>query len=256
MRGYMPDVILTRRRRPCSAVILAIAVCLVTVGAAACSSSSRRTASNNVVLVGDSLAEQAAQFLPSMIGTKSFTPQFFGGSAPCDWLGKDLRITPSSIVVISFTGNAISPCMSDGGGGQLQGQAVIDKYRSDVAALIGEARTVRAQVILVGQPIEGDNVGGNDIVAGLNASSVDFAKQSGVLFVDAGAAVENADGTFAASLPCVPNEQECGPSGSNVVRNDDGLHFCPGSPPPGPCAVYSSGAFRFAQAVATAINTG
>lgn len=244
-----------RQRRPRSTVSAAIAaICLLTVGAAGCSSSPGRTTSTNVVLVGDSLAEQAAQFLPTMIGTKSFTPQFFGGSAPCDWLGKDLGITASSTVVISFTGNAISACMSDGGGGHLQGRAVIDKYRSDVAALITEARTVHAQVMLVGQPVQGNNVGGNDIVAGLNATYVDLAKQHGVSFVDAGAAVEHPDGTFAASLPCLPNEKRCDPSGSNVIRNDDGLHFCPGSPPPGPCAVYSSGAYRFAHVIADAIT--
>ena len=152
-------------------------------------------------------------------------------------------------------GNSITPCMSDGGGGFLQGQAVVDKYRSDVAALIAEARGVGAQVVLVGQPVRADKVGGNDIVAGLNAVYVEFAKQDGVSFADAGAAVENVDGTFAVALPCLPGEQECGPYGNNVVRSDDGLHFCPGSAPPGPCAVYSSGAFRFAQVIADAIST-
>lgn len=244
-----------RSRR--SALMAAIAgSCLMTVGALGCSSPARppdRPAATNVVLVGDSLAEQAAQFLPAMIGAKSFTPQVFGGTAPCGWLGKDLGITASSIVVISFTGNSLTPCMSDGAGGQLHGQALIDKYRADVGALITEAHGAHAQVLLVGQPAQADSVGGNDIVEGLNATYVGLAKQQGVSFVDAGAAVENPDGTFASSLPCLPNEQECGPSGSNVVRNDDGLHFCPGSPPPGPCAAYSSGAYRFALAIGRSI---
>jgi len=73
-----------------------------------------------------------------------------------------------------------------------------------------------------------------------------------VAFVDAGAAVETPDGSFAATLPCLPGEAECGPDGTNPVRNDDGVHLCPGAS--GPCPVYSSGAFRFASAIAAAIQ--
>ena len=207
-----------------------------------------------MVLVGDSLAEQAATYLPDMLGAMTFTPQFFGGSAPCDWLGKDLGITPTSVVVISFTGNALSPCMADGAGAELQGQAVVDKYRTDVTALIDQARAAQAEVVLVGQPVHGAPADGNDIVDGLNEAYRSFAEQSHVSFVDAGAAVENADGSFAPTLPCLPDEPQCDPSGSNVVRNDDGLHFCPGSPPPGPCTVYSSGAYRFAAAITEEIT--
>jgi len=236
------------------AALVAVA-CFITIGAKGCPAPPGEPASDNVVLVGDSLAYQAAQYLPAMIGTRSLTPQVFGGTAPCGWLGKDLGTTATSIVVISFTGNSGAPCMSDGAGGYLQGQALIAKYRSDVGALISAALNASAQVMLVGQPIQGDNVGGNDIVDGLNPTYLELSNQEGVSFVDAGAAVENPDGTFAASLPCLPSEQECGPSGRNVIRNDDGLHFCPGLPPPGPCAAYSSGAYRFAQGMANAVRT-
>ena len=112
-----------------------------------------------------------------------------------------------------------------------------------------------ARVLLVGQPVRADTAPGNDVVAGLNTLYADLAAQLGVGFVDAGAALENPDGTFATSLPCVPDEAQCDPSGSNVVRNDDGLHFCPGPPTAAPCDTYSSGAFRFASAIAEAIAT-
>lgn len=206
------------------------------------------------MFVGDSLAEQAAQYLEPLVQPKTLVPQFFGGTAACDWLGRDLQITSESIVVISLTGNSMSPCMSDGAGGPLQGQAAVDKYRTDITALIAEARTAGARVLLVGQPVHADTVLGNDVVAGLNKLYSDLADQPDVAFVDAGAAVENSDGTFAGSLPCLANEAQCDPSGTNVIRSDDGLHFCPGSPPPGPCTAYSSGAFRFADAIAQAVN--
>lgn len=232
----------------------AIAALVLVGGVGGCSSTATPARVTGVVLVGDSLMEQAAPYVQPLIGQRTFVADVFGGSAPCDWLAKDLHITPGSVVVASFDGNSLSPCMGDGAGGQLSGQAVVDKYRTDIAALITEAGAAGARVLLVGQPVHADSISGNDIVAGLNAMYSALVHEPDVSFVDAGAAVENADGTFAASLACLPGEAECGPSGMNVVRSDDGLHFCPGSPPPGPCAVYASGAFRFANAIAQAIN--
>ena len=211
-------------------------------------------APTSVVFVGDSLAEGAAPYLEPLLQAKNLVPQFFGGTAVCDWFGRDLQITSRSIVVISFTGNSLSSCMSDGVGRQLQGQAIVDKYRTDVAALVAEARATGARVLLVGQPVHADTIAGNEVVAALNEIYAGLADRSDVAFVDAGSAVENPDGTFAVSLPCLPDEAQCDPSGTNVVRSDDGVHFCPGSPPPGPCTAYSSGAFRFATAIAQAVN--
>ena len=229
-------------------------VAMLALSACSPSTSNLDPQPKSVVLVGDSLAEQAAPYLESMIGRATLVPQVFGGTAPCDWLDMDLGIAAGSVVVFSFNGNSLSPCMSDGLGGLLQGQAVVDKYRTDVDGLIAEAQSAGARVVLVGQPVHAESVGGNEVVTGINQVYADLSASTEIEFVDAGAAVENADGTFAASLPCLPDEEQCDPSGSNAVRNDDGLHFCPGAPPPGPCTTYASGAFRFAQAIAEAIN--
>lgn len=225
----------------------------VLLGATAACSAPSTASGATVVFVGDSLAVQAAQYLPSLLTQRTLAPQVYGGTAPCDWLDTDLQIKADSVVVISFVGNSGSPCMADGAGGFLQGQAIIDKYRADVSVLIETARTADVEVLLVGQPARFDSVAGNEVVVGLNAVYTELASADGVAFVDAGAAVENPDGTFAFVLPCVPNEAECDASGNNVVRSDDGLHFCPGTSPPGECQVYSSGAFRFAKAIADAI---
>ena len=218
------------------------------------STSTSSHSSGAVVLVGDSLAEQTAPYLGPLLRGRQLIPQFFFGTAPCDWLGKDLQVTAGSVVVISFTGNSMTPCMADNDGSHLAGQAVVDKYTLDVTALIGEALTAGARVLLVGQPVRASSTPGNDVVAGLNHAYSHLANQHNVTLVDAGAAVENADGSFAQSLPCRPGEAECGPTGSNVIRSDDGLHFCPGSPPPGPCQQYPSGALHFATAIATAVT--
>ena len=230
-----------------------IAGCALVVIISGCFPTTTRS-SADVVLVGDSLAEQAAQYLGPLLHGRQLVPQFLGGTAPCDWLARNLQISAGSVVVISFTGNSLSPCMSDNAGGHLSGAAVVDKYRTDVTTLVNAAVSVHARVLLVGQPVHADPTPGNDIVAGLNTVYSGLDQGTNVKFVNAGAAVEDPDGSFATFLPCLPGETECGPFGSNIVRNDDGLHFCPGSPPPGPCPVYSSGAFRFANAIATAVS--
>ena len=52
------------------------------------------------------------------------------------------------------------------------------------------------------------------------------AANTGVTYVDAGQAVM-ANGAFTWTLPCLPAEPCTGPSGTNVVRAPDGVHFCP-----------------------------
>ncbi len=216
-----------------------------------CSTSTvtHRVPTTNVILVGDSLAEQAAPYLQPFFGPKILVRRVFGGTAPCDWLGKDLEIRATSVVVISFSGNSLTSCMTDGVGAHLRGQAVVAEYRLDVTALIAEASYAGANVLLVGQPVHAGSVASNDVVTGINAMYRDLAGARDVSFVDAGAAVENPDGSFASTLPCLTSEPRCVLSGRNVVRSDDGVHFCPGSGPVGLCPGYASGAFRFAKAI-------
>ncbi len=208
----------------------------------------------DVVLVGDSIGEQIAPYLQPLVAPRSFAPSVYGGTAPCDWLQKELPLTDETVVVFSFIGNSLTPCMDDGAGGHLTGRAVVDRYRADITTLATEVRDAGARVLLVGQPARGDSEAGNDLVDGLNEMYAALATELDVGFVDAGASIEHPDGSFAESLPCETGES-CGPAGTNVVRNDDGLHLCPGPPDPVPCAVYSSGAHRFATAIADAINT-
>jgi hypothetical protein len=146
---------------------------------------------------------------------------YFGGTAPCDWLMKHPPISPGSTVVIS---------------------------------LIDQALAAHARVLLVGQPVHVDPHDPFNTVRALNAIYTAMATRPDVTYVNAGATVENPDGTFAHALPCLANETKCGPSRTNVVRNNDGVHFCPGAPERGICAQYSSGAFRFASAIAHAIT--
>jgi hypothetical protein len=207
-----------------------------------------------LIVLGDSLAEESMPYVHLLTSPeKTFEPHFFGGTAPCDWLDQGITPTADSIVVITFTGNSQTACMADGAGGFLAGSQMIAKYESDIGALVELARAGGARVLLVGQPIRRGDVGGNDDVDALNALYRRLAVEPFVSFVDAAAAVENPDGTYTQTLPCVAGEPECDPSGANVVRNDDGLHLCPGGPHVGACPTYASGAWRFALRIVDAV---
>ena len=244
-------------RRRAHRVLLTATVTLVAV----LSGCSRRGAGDarDVVLVGDSIALEAAPYLRSALDGPELEERTFGGSAPCDWLGNDLGVRRHQVVVISFIGNSLTDCMADGAGGHLQGAAVVERYRADVAELVRQVRSAGATVLLVGQPQRGPAALGEAqtdlVVTGLDEVYADLAQAEGVGFVDAGASLEREDGSFAAELPCLSEEPECGPDGRNPVRSDDGVHLCPG-PSRSPCPVYSSGAFRFARAIAEALEAG
>ena len=71
------------------------------------------------------------------------------------------------------------------------------------------------------------------------------------------------DGRWTETLPCLPTEPCTGgrdASGTpvNVVRAPDGAHFCPGAPAAvrgvtAACPVWSSGAWRFGNAMAAPV---
>lgn len=211
------------------------------------------SAIDQVVFIGDSLGEQTAPYLQPLVGSRTFVPHVFGGTAPCDWLGKDLSVTATSVAVITFIGNSSSSCMADGAGGFLHGQALVDKYRSDMIGLVAQVRSSGAQVLLVGQPQRLGDASVEIEIAGLNALYSGLAEPGAVAFVDAGAAVEDANGAFVLRLPCMPGEAQCDADGSIEVRSKDGVHFCSNAVATG-CGAYSSGAFRFAATIATALN--
>jgi hypothetical protein len=209
-----------------------------------------------VVLVGDSIGSEAAPYLEATLDGAPMVSHTYGGTAPCDWSVDRLDISRGDVVVLTFTGNSFTPCMEDGSGGHLHGEALVTKYANDLRSIVGRIRDLGADALLVGQPERGPRAIDADVVAGLNAAYQSLADElDGVSYVDAGAAVETDDGDFAADLPCLPDERECGPSGRIAVRNPDGVHLCPQAITL-QCDVHSSGALRFARAIADAVDAG
>ncbi len=211
------------------------------------------TNTSTIVLVGDSLAEATSGVIAMLTVPKAFVPRYWGGTAPCDWLDDDLLADRSSVVVITFTGNSLTPCMSDGAGGHLEHEAFAARYRADLTELVDHARSTGARVVLVGQPYRSPSFDHADRVDAINEVIQQLAQAYPfVSYVDAGATVETVDGSFSERLPCAFFDLDCAADGTTVVRGD-GVHFCP-VVNVHPCPVYSSGAFRFGAAIATAAN--
>lgn len=208
---------------------------------------------DRVVLLGDSLAQEIASNVTFLLNPTPVVPKFYGGTAPCDWLDDDLGASTASAVVITFTGNHGTSCMRDSAGTELRGDALVDRFRADVTVLAERARAAGAWVVIVGQPARGDDPLGAAEVDDLNQVYRTLAGVPGITFVDAGAAVENADGSFTTRLPCSSIETTCDADGTVAVRSDDGVHLCPGEHEQ-PCPVYSSGALRFALAIIEALE--
>ncbi len=208
---------------------------------------------DRLVLVGDSLALETAPVIEFVTPDKLFVRKFFGGTAPCDWIDDDLEATPTTVVVITFTGNNMTPCMLDATGARLIDEALVENYRHAVGVLIDHATAAGAWVVLVGQPLHHPNYGTEVHIEGINAMYQEYADtMSRVSYVDAGRFVETPDGHYADRLPCLDVDIDCAPDGTTVVRGD-GLHFCPVI---GvfPCPIWSSGAIRFGLGIASAAN--
>jgi hypothetical protein len=208
---------------------------------------------DRVVLLGDSLADEASSVIRYLTAGTEMLPRYFGGTAPCDWFDHDLGATATAVVVISFTGNNDRDCMRDAAGVPMVDEELVEKYAADVRVLVDRATAAGAWVLLVGQPRHAPVLDADVEIEGLNAAYRQLAATvPRVSFVDAGHHVETPDGRYTDRLPCTVHDTDCAPDGTTVVRGD-GVHFCP-VVLVNPCPVWSSGAVRFGGAIAAAIN--
>ncbi len=220
-----------------------------------------------VVLYGDSLAWEAQDAFVQALADRSgltVVVRTFGGTAICDWLDEmadDATTLAPGAVVVEFSGNAMTPCMHDSTGQPLTGTAFAERYAADAEKVIATFAPIGAQVVFAGAPISRSAEESGDFNGGrLNALYAQMGRiHDDVRYVDAGAAVLES-GHWTATLPCLPVEPctggfDAAGHGVNVVRAPDGAHFCPASADAvrgvtGECPVWSSGAFRYGNALA------
>jgi len=220
-----------------------------------------------VVLFGDSLAYEAAPYFDDLIqagGHATVRNFVFGGTAVCDWL-PDMRSVATSrpqVAVMEFAGDAFTSCMRGCPAGS---SAAVSRYCVDTTEAIHLFLAAGTHVYLEGAPIDYSqwvthDSHWDDLNRAFSALATGYPGR--VTYVDAGDAVEGPGHSFSWTLPCLSFEPCTGPvvAGvrTDVVRSPDGVHFCPahGGNAQGrvsPCDVYSSGAFRFAEAMAAPV---
>ena len=217
-------------------------------------------------LFGDSLSLEAAGFFTEQLtlAGADVRTSTLGGTAICDFLpaiANDEEAWHPAVAVLQFSGNSLTPCMVDHAtGAHYTGEALIDRYRIATAQAVAILTAAGTHVLLAGSPPGRSDPPGahplTDMYRELAASS------PGVEFIDAGDAL-TVDGAYTDRLPCLPGEPCPGTgteAGTNAVRAPDGAHFCPSAPPTvhdgvAACAAWSSGAWRFASALAGAAAT-
>ena len=208
-----------------------------------------------IALYGDSLGMEAGPdftFLANAAGASALV-RTYGGLAVCDFfqaMASDAASWQPTAVVLEFSGENFTPCMA---GDPIGSPGYYAKYKSDIQTAIDIFRPYGTEVFLIGIPFDASSAA-NPNVANLNRLYASVAAaNTGVTYVDAGLAVM-ANGAFTWTLPCLAIEPCTGPSGTNVIRAPDGVHFCPTGDTTiegyfAVCNVYSSGAFRFAAAI-------
>jgi hypothetical protein len=167
-------------------------------------------------------------------------------------------------VVVEFSGNNLTPCMHAPDGKALAGPAYYHKYRADAAEVLDIFSRDQTLVFFASSPINRNaqllHHPGTLILNTIYSQLAQFGPDG--RYIDAGASVL-LDGHWTKTLPCLPGEPCTGGRDAdgtpvNVMRAPDGAHFCPGAPPAvhgmtGQCPVWSSGAWRFGNAMATPV---
>ena len=216
-------------------------------------------------LFGDSLAVESELYFNLLVeagGRADVTDFAYGGTAACDWISRMRRYARTehpAAVVFEFIGNTFTSCMK----GCLFGSpTAVNLYCSAISTAINLFLGLGTHVFLIGTPITRSEWIAHD--SKWDALNLAFAALAAkhphhVTYDDAGKAVEGPRQSFVSTLPCLFFESCTGPTiagvRSNVVRSPDGIHFCPNQignavgVVPG-CNTYSSGAFRFAAAMA------
>jgi hypothetical protein len=211
-----------------------------------------------VLLYGDSLAwESRAVFERELVGrgAAAVLVQSYGGTAICDWLD-DMRTTAvefrPTVVVLSFSGNNTTPCMTDPATWQpAVGDKLLNAYRVSAAQatdlLVG---TGAAVVWATSPPFRPDTpLAERRFLPEVFRAEVQ-RHPGRVRFVDSGLVLTDGSGGFTDRLPCEPGEP-C-TDGWVPVRSPDGTHLCPVLHDGGDCPVWSPGADRFGRALAEA----
>ena len=249
-------------RGPAAAVAVAL-ICGV-AGVAGGAPAGAAPAPPRYLVIGDSLVWEAADELRFFggLGGADVTVASHGGTALCDWLdhlGREVDRLDPDVVVLSFSGNRMSPCMAGRDGEPLDDHEAVRRYGFHVEVAMWVASRHGATVFWVGSPRAPSPTLVHEGVTELYR--VAPLRWGNARFVDGGEWITPYGG-WSETQPCLPFEPCTGPVvggvPSNVVRAPDGAHFCPTGYPSDHdlvrCPQHSSGALRFALTILGAVS--
>lgn len=232
------------RRAAGAAVAALVVVAAIAAGAVTWSRRGDGGEPEDVVVVGDSLAEQSSAALGAAGRDAGLHVDVsaYGGSAICDWQSRfdELAADPPSQLVLSFSGNAVTPCFNPGMA-TLSAQEIADRYRTELEAVLDQFRAGPTDVWAVLPPPIGDPELEPNAEA-MRAMYEDVAAADTSLHLIDGGALLAPDGKFHASLPCESWDTVCPPDGLVVVRQPDRIHLTP------------AGGERYARAIIEAVG--
>lgn len=219
-----------------------------------------------IAVFGDSLSVEARDYVTFIAGQTGVRVDFnvFGGTAPCDWYAA-MRTAKASgrynAVVTAWAGNQNTACS-----------------KGDTLVMYDQMLKVQKQiwgrtpltVMMAPSPVVG--AASETQVNTVRAVIAWTGNALGFKVYDPQSAFLNGGGVSSGTAPCVADEpcanipDPLTGAPSNIVRQSDGLHFCPapyenvptgsgpseGSTPL--CNGFSPGAFRYAGAILAAAN--
>lgn len=225
-----------------------------------------------VLVYGDSIAEETQGALTAALGNGwNAVYRVFGGTAPCDWTtwaARDIRAFRPDVVLTSFVGNNLTPCMQQNGQG-LVGPAYAEQYRLHLTLLAEAAVASGAKVIITTSPVPSNRTFMDRSALVVSASWTAaralaeqgkpvYLSDDGVVLLDPASTTQRLGAQW---LPCRSDGTESNACQGGMVQVHtplpDGVHLCPSlSPRPsiGGCAVRNVGAERYAVALAATIN--
>lgn len=198
------------------------------------------------VVYGDSLVVEARSPLSEQLATlmPDWQIEFrvYGGTAQCDFHGSmidDAANLNVAGVAIAFSGNDLTSC--------IQSRAIEQGYRDDALWAASFWRDRNIPVLFVAAPGNMGNQVADRLIPNVYLS---VAAAEHVAVVDAAPLFSRGSpAVFALEMPCLVGE--C--SSTITVRSPNG-HFCPINDFSSACPpVYSSGAVRYADVIATGI---
>ena len=175
-------------------------------------------------------------------GRSSWRPKFWGGTAPCDWVDKDLEADASTVVVIRVH-RQLAHAVHVGRSRRLpETRGVAVAYEQALHTLIERgARPAGAEWCSSVSRTVRNGSGTRDRVDAINALLHGFADRwAFVSFVDAARRVEDPRTVRRAGCPAPTSTSTGAADGTTVVRGD-GVHFCPSQLKVSRCPVHSSG---------------